>query len=401
MAERNLTGLRVLDFTRVLAGPYLNQMLRDLGAEVIKVEKIGKGADERGLPPFGPSGQSGYFMSYNRGKKSIAMDLKSPKAIELIMELAKTVDVVTENFKPGVMASLGLSYEDFKKVNPRIVMCSISLFGQTGPGSDMPGYDINAQSMSGFLWMTGDPDRMPMRCGTSIGDTNAATHALAAILAAVYRRERTGTGQYIDIALRDCLSAVMEVAVPRVTMSNNADKPHRSGTHHETMAPYGVFEAAEGGYIAIGCLNDAIWARLAKVIGRPDMAEDPRFLGSETRRKNLDEVVAAIEAYTKSQPTVAAAAEAFAKARVPATPVLDIAGVVADPGLNAREFFVEINDPLHGKAKLAGIPMRFSDTTVVNPAPPPLLGEHTDEVLSSIGLDAGRIKALRDEGVVA
>ena len=400
MTERNLTGLRVLDFTRVMAGPYLNQMLCDLGADVIKVERLGTGADERGLPPFGPSGQSGYFMSLNRGKKSLALDLKSPKAREIIFALAKTVDVVTENFKPGIIASLGLSYEAFKTVNPRLIMCSISLFGQVGDNTDLPGYDINAQATSGLLWMTGDPDRVPMRVGTSIADNNAGSHALGAILAAVYRRDRTGKGQYIDIAMRDCLTAVMETCVPSVTMSNNEFKPHRTGAHHGSMAPYGVFCGPGGSYIALGCLNEDIWARLCTTIGKPEMTGDPRYNSANKRYQHLADVISVIETWTTAQPDVESVVQALNQARVPATPVLDIAGVIADKTLNVRNFFVDIDDPVHGPVKLPGTPMRFSDTSVYNDAPPPLLGQHTDEILSSLGYEAADIKALHDQGVV-
>lgn len=399
MAEQNLAGIRVLDFTRVLAGPYLTQLLRDLGAEVIKIEQPGKGADERLLPPFG-NNQSGYYMMLNRGKKSVTLNLKAPEAREIALDLARRSDIVTENFKPGVMKSLGLSYEDFRKVKPDIIMCSISTFGQEGPYSQRVGYDIVAQAMSGLMWMSGDADRPPTRSGTSIGDVNCSAHALGAIGAALYYREKTGKGQYIDMSLRDCLSAILETAIPRYTMSGGSDRPMRSGRHHATMGPYGVFDAGRGNYIVLGALNPAIWSRLCTAMGRPDMIDDPRFVDTETRGGNLDAVVGAIEAWLQSFPTAEEPLAILEKNEVPSAPVLSIDKLVTDPQLNAREMLVEVDDPLFGPAILPATPMRFSETTVVNASPPPLLGENTAEVLKNLlGMTDGQIAALKDKKV--
>lgn len=403
MAERNLDGLKVLDFTRVLAGPYLTQMLRDLGAEVIKVEQPGTGADERGMSPI-LKGQSGFYMMLNRGKKSLTLNLKAPQAREIVFGLARQSDVVIENFKPGVMASLGLTYEAFRAVRPDIVMCSISTFGQEGPYALRPGYDIVAQAMSGLMWMTGDTDRPPMRSGTSIGDVNAGSHALGAVLAALYYREKTGKGQYIDLSMRDCLSAIMETAIPRYTMSGGTDKPHRSGAHHAQMAPYGVFHAGRDEYIVLGALNENIWARLCAVMGREDMIADPRFVGTAARGGTAETkamVIDAIETWLQTFSTVDEPLNLLEKAKVPAAPVLTIPQLVQDPQFRMRDMLVEVEDPVFGKVELPGTPMRFSETTVINAAPPPLLGEHTESLLSErLGLSGADIAALRADKVI-
>lgn len=400
MAERNLAGIVVLDFTRVLAGPYLTQMMRDLGAEVIKIEQPGKGADERVLSPIF-DGQSGYYMMLNRGKKSVTLNLKAPKAKEIIFKLAEQADIITENFKPGVMESLGFSYEAFKKVKPDIIMCSISTFGQKGPYSQRVGYDIVAQAMSGLMWMTGDTDRPPTRSGTSIGDVNAGAHSLGAILAALYYREKTGKGQYIDISLRDCLSAILETAIVRYTLSDGQDKPTRSGSHHATMAPYGVFDAGNENYVVMGALNEAIWARLCKAMNRLEMTDDPRYNSTTVRAKNIEGVTEAIEMWLKFFGDVNEALKILEDNGVPAAPVLTIEKLLKDEQFIMREMLVEVDDPVLGKSVLPATPMRFSETIVINNEPPPLLGANTEELLKSrVGLTDEEIAALRAEKII-
>lgn len=399
MTEKNLAGIRVLDFTRVLAGPYLTQLLRDLGAEVTKIEQPGKGADERALPPIA-NGQSGYYMMLNRGKKSVTLNLKDPKAKEIIFSLAKQTDIITENFKPGVMESLGLSYEAFQKIKPDIIMCSISTFGQKGPYSQRVGYDIVAQAMSGLMWMSGDADRPPARSGTSIGDVNAAAHALGATLAALYYREKTGKGQHVDISLRDCLSAIIETAIPRYTMSGGTDKPHRSGCHHATMGPYGVFDAGHGRYIVLGALNASIWARLCTAISREDMIDDPRYNSPTVRTQNLPDVVGAIEKWLQSFENIADALEILEVHEIPSAPVQSIEQLLEDPQFLMRDMIVEVDDPVFGRVKLPATPMKFSGTTVFNNEPAPRLGENTEEVLKSLGMNDAEIGELRNQKVI-
>ena len=383
MREKNLSDLRVLDFGRVMAGPYLGQIFADLGAEVIKIEQPGKGADERSFSPFG-KGQSGYFMLVNRGKKSITLDLKNPAAKDIVLKLVRISDIVIENFKPGVMKSLGLDYEELRAVNPQIIMCSISTFGQTGPYAQKAGYDIVAQAMSGIMWMSGDPDRPPMRSGSTIGDYNASTHAFGAIMAALHYKDRSGVGQHVDIALRDCLTAILETAIPRYTMTGGEDQLMRTGSHHETMAPYGIFKAANDKYVAIGALNPSLWERLCQAIGRPDLVNNPDFADSVVRGRNLPQVISIIEGWLKSYEDVKEPLAILEKNGIPAGPVLDIEGLFDDPQLKLRELFVEVTDPIFGKVVLTGTPMKFSETDSVTTNPPPMLGEHTEEVLTKL-----------------
>lgn len=383
MREKNLSDLRVLDFGRVMAGPYLGQIFADLGAEVIKIEQPGKGADERSFSPFG-KGQSGYFMLVNRGKKSITLDLKNPAAKDIVLKLVRISDIVIENFKPGVMKSLGLDYEELRAVNPQIIMCSISTFGQTGPYAQKAGYDIVAQAMSGIMWMSGDPDRPPMRSGSTIGDYNASTHAFGAIMAALHYKDRSGVGQHVDIALRDCLTAILETAIPRYTMTGGEDQLMRTGSHHETMAPYGIFKAANDKYVAIGALNPSLWERLCQAIGRPDLVNNPDFADSVVRGRNLPQVISIIEGWLKGYEDVKEPLAILEKNGIPAGPVLDIEGLFDDPQLKLRELFVEVTDPIFGKVVLTGTPMKFSETDSVTTNPPPMLGEHTEEVLTKL-----------------
>lgn len=400
MSEKNLSGLRVLDFSRVLAGPYLTQMLRDLGAEVIKIEQPGIGADERSLTPI-INGQSGYHMMVNRGKKSFTLNMKAPEAKDIIRGLVKKSDIVIENFKPGVMEKLGFSYEAIKKIKPQIIMCSISTFGQKGPYSQRVGYDIIAQAMSGLMWMSGDIDRPPTRSGTSIGDVNASTHALGAILAALYYREKTGKGQYIDISLRDCLTAILETAIPRYTMSNGQDKPMRSGRHHAQLAPYGVFAAGNNKYIAVGALNPAVWTRLCKAMNRLEMIDDPIYNTPMARGDHKKAVISAVEGWLQSFPDVNEAIKILQDHDVPVAPVLDIEELLNDPQLLMNNMIVEVVDPLFGPVKLPATPMQFSDTSVFNDSPPPLLGQQTEEILRDLlGLSERQIILLHKNKVI-
>lgn len=400
MAGRNYEGLRVLDFSRVLAGPYLTQMMRDLGAEVIKIERPGRGADERLLEPI-HDGQSGYYMMLNRGKKSVTLNLKDPQAKKIIFDLVKISDIVVENFAPGVMHDFGLNYEELRKQKEDIIMCSISTFGQEGPYSRRVGYDIVAQAMSGLMWMTGFADRAPLRSGTSIGDVNCSAHALGAIGAALYYREKTGKGQHIDMALRDCLSAILETAIVRYTMTNGKDQPMRSGNHHATMAPYGVYDAGNENYVILGALNPELWSKLCTAIGRPDMIDDPKYRTSSDRAKNLEELKSVLQGWLKSFPDVNEALAILEKNAVPSAPVLSIHQLVNDPQLLMRDMLVEIEDPIFGKVKVPATPMRFSETSVINAEAPPLLGANTEEVLEKLlGITQSEFAKLKADKVV-
>jgi len=400
---KNYEGLKVVDFTRVLAGPYLTMMLCDNGAEVIKIERPGTGADERAFEPHrkGVNGtQSGYYMMLNRGKKSITLDLNTPEAKEIVYQFVSKADLVVENFAPGVMKKLGFDYETLKEYKPDIIMCSISTFGQEGPLSKRPGYDIIAQASSGLMWMTGDIDRSPQRSGTSIADTNASTHALGAIGAALYYRNKTGKGQYIDISMRDCLSAVLETAIIRYTISNGEDKPMRSGSHHATMGPYGVYKAGDQKYVILAVLNPKQWTALTSAMGRPELDQDPRFATVSDRAKNIKEMVRIIEEWMQTFDDLQELLHILDAYKVPTAPVLNIEQVVNDEQYLMRNNLVEVEDPIFGKVKLPTTPMIFSETTVHNPVAPPLLGGNTEEVLKNVlNMPDEKIEELRAKNV--
>jgi crotonobetainyl-CoA:carnitine CoA-transferase CaiB-like acyl-CoA transferase len=250
------------------------------------------------------------------------------------------------------------------------------------------------------MWMAGDPDRPPARSGTSIGDVNAGSHALGAILAALYYREKTGKGQYIDISLRDCLSAILETAIPRYTMSSGQDKPHRSGPHHATIAPYGVFNAGRGSYVVLGALNQGIWGRLCTSMNCSELTEDPRYNSTTTRAQNLPDVIKMIETWLQSYEDVRQPLEILENNGVPSAPVQSIEQLMEDPQFLMRDMIVEVEDPIFGKVKLPATPMRFSETTVMNNESPPMLGGNTEEVLKSLGLSDEEIGELRSKKII-
>lgn len=387
MNERNYNGLKVLDFTRVLVGPYLTQILRDMGAEVIKIEAPVTGADERHFSPIveGVKGaQSGYYMMVNRGKKSVVLDLKDPDCKEAVYELIKWADVIVENFAPGVIKKLGFGYEEAKKLNPGVVYCSLSVFGQEGPEANFPGYDIIAQAMSGLLWLTGEENGRPMRSGTSIGDVNATGYALGAIGAALYYKEKTGKGQYIDISLRDLLVAELETGVVRYTLSKGQDDPMRSGAHHATMGPYGVYDCGKGRYCIVVAMTPKQWSALCRLMGEEEWGAQEKFKDSVARGSNINEVIEHVEKWLQSFDDFMDAIQLMRDVRIPCAPIMKISEVVKDPQWLMRNNMVRVNDPIFGEVDLPATPMIFSETSVFNDCPAPLLGEHTTEVLRDI-----------------
>lgn len=398
--DRPYEGLKVLDMGRVLVAPYLGQLLCDLGATVYKVEQPGRGADERSFEPIHHN-QSGYFMMLNRGKKSIVLDLKKPSAINIVKELVKKMDVVIQNFKPGVMDKLGIGYNELKKINPGIIMISVSIFGSEGPKSKLPGYDIIAQATSGLMWFTGNKDGPPMRSGTSIGDVNCAAHAGTALGAALWNRMRTGKGVHIDMSLRDCLSSVLETGIMRYTMTDGKDSPIRSGNHHATMAPYGVFNGPENAYFTMGVLSPALWERLCTLFGRPELINHPDFKDPGARARNIETTVKFVEDGLKALGTVKNVLAKMAEASIPCAKVMDIGEVLNDEQFILRNMVAEIDDPIFGPVKVPGAPFLFSEMKTGPQGPPPKLGEHTDEILEKeLGYGKKQIDDLCKQNVV-
>lgn len=390
--EAPLRGIRVLDLSRVLAGPFCSMILSDLGAEVIKVEMPGEGDDTRTYPPF-IGGLSSYFMSVNRGKKSVTLDLKKAEAREAIYRLAERSDIFLENFRPGVTARLGVDYENIRKVNLGIIYCSISSFGQTGPYASWPGYDIIIQGMGGLMGITGEPSRPPVRVGIAISDIGAGMWAAIAILAALRVREKTGVGQYIDISLLDGVVSWMTYAAGIYFATGRP--PERMGSAHPSMVPYQAFEAGDGKYLLIAAGNDRLWATLCEGMGLKELAEDPRFSTMDRRVENRGELIPILEREFRKRPRDEWL-ERLRRLGFPCGPVYTLDEVFRDPHVLSRGMLIEMEHPELGVIKQIGPPMKFSETPCTVGSPPPRLGEHTEEVLRAVaGYSDEEIERLR------
>ena len=394
---RPLEGIRVIDLTRVLAGPFATMILSDLGADVIKVELPGRGDDSRAFGPF-KNATSLYFFAINRGKRSVSLNLKAERGRGLLLDLVKQSDVLVENYSPGVMDRLGLGYDVLKKHNGRLIYAAISGFGHSGPDSQKPAYDILVQAMGGIMSITGWPDMPPTRVGMSTGDITAALFAAVGIVAALHQRDKTGVGQKVDVAMLDCQLAILENALSRFQVDGVPPRP--LGNRHPTITPFQAFKALDG-YFVVGAGNDAIWVRLCNAIARPDLATDPRFTTNASRTDALDEVVACLE-QAFARKTVAEWLAILEAAGVPCGPVNTIDHVVQNRQLKARNMLVEVEDPVAGTVMVPGNPIKLSD---VPREPPftraPAVGEHTEEVLSDlVGLSPADIEDLRRQGVV-
>ena len=391
-----LTDLLVLDVTRVLAGPFAGMVLADLGAEVIKVEMPGRGDDARGFGPFA-NGVSAYFASVNRGKKGLTLDLRAPDGRDLFLRLAEKADVVIENFRPGVMARLGLDYGSLRQRNPRLIYAACSGFGQTGPYAHRPAYDAVIQAMGGIMSLTGEEGGPPVRVGVSIADITAALCTVIGILGALHRREATGEGQMVDVAMLDCQVGILENAIARYFVGGQV--PERLGTRHPSITPFQAFETSDGSVVlALG--NDRLWQHFCRTVGRDDLCADERFATNHLRTQNYAELLPIMQEILRQHPT-AWWLEEMERAGIPCGPINRMDQLAADPQVAAREMIQEVVDPVAGPMKMAGVPIKFSSTPGAIAGPAPALGEHTDDVLSGLlGLDAGAIARLREEGVV-
>ena len=381
-----LEGLRVFDLTRILAGPTCTQLLGDLGADIIKVERPNAGDDTRKWgPPYvrdaagRDTTESAYYLSSNRNKRSITLDISKPEGQALARRLIAHCDVMIENFKVGDMARYGLSYADLKEEFPGLVYCSITGFGQTGPYAPRAGYDLLAQGIGGIMSVTGEPDRPPMKVGVGIADVMCGMYATVAILAALRHRERTGQGQYIDLALLDSQVAwLVNVGLNYLT---SGEVPQRVGNEHPNIVPYNVMPCADG-YVILAVGNDSQFAKFCAFAGRPDLAEDPRFTTNELRVRNRKALYDLLPEITRAK-TQAEWVDGLAKLGVPCSPVNTVDQVFADPQVRSRGMQISLPHPLAGKGSvdLIGNPIKFSETPVDYRRPPPTLGQHTEEVL--------------------
>lgn len=392
-----LEQIRVLDLSRVLAGPYCTMLLADLGADVIKVERPGSGDDTRQWGPPFVGGQSAYFLCCNRNKRSVTVNLKLSRGQELVRTLATRSDVLIENFLPGTLEQLGLGFEELSRINPRLVYCSITGFGQTGPLRNEPGYDIMIQGRAGVMSITGEPDGQPMKVGVAISDITAGLFAANAILAALLARERTGRGDRIDISLFDCTLAWLANVGSNYLIAGEV--PRRHGTAHPNIVPYQTFQAADDSVIvAVG--NDSQFQRFCHVIGRVDLAADPRFRTNALRVEHRGELLPLLADALRQRPSADWLA-AFERAQVPAGPVNSIDRVFHDPQIAARDMVWSVTHPTAGEIKLVGSPQKFTGTDAPPRLPPPVLGEHTQQILHDLlGLSDSEISQLRGQNVI-
>lgn len=391
-----LENITVIDLTRILSGPYCTMMLADFGARVIKIEVPGTGDESRLLGPH-INRESGYFMSVNRGKQSVTLDLRTSEGQELLKELTKKADILIENYRPGTMDKWGLGYEDIKKINPRLIYTSVSGFGHSGPYMKSPAYDIVIQGMSGLMSITGHPGGPPTRVGTSVGDIVPGLFATVGILMALYSRTFTGEGQRLDIAMFDALVAILENALIRYQADKTAPKP--IGNRHPVITPFDSFSTQDG-YIIVAAGNPKLFEKLCSILQLPEVLSDTRFCSPAARHANVDELKQILEqafsAFTQKQ-----ALKMLSHAGIPSAPINTIDQVVNDPQVAARHMIVDILHPVAGMLKLAGIPIKMSKTPGEIQAPAPLLGQHTEEVLSSfLGLTPEEIDGLRERKVI-
>jgi crotonobetainyl-CoA:carnitine CoA-transferase CaiB-like acyl-CoA transferase len=393
-----LAGYRVLDFTQYLAGPTATRLMAEMGAEIIKVEQA-PGGDPTRVFPFIKDGRSVYFIQQNRGKKSLCLDLKSPTAIEIIRALIPQIDIVIENYGPGVLEKRGLDYASLRALNPRLIMCSISAFGRKSPMAHLTGYDYIAQAVSGIMHMTGDPDGPPRFVGVAIADGISGVHAFASLGYALLHRERTGQGQYIDISMVDSLYHMQSVEVQMYAASGGKYTPMRFGIHHHLSCPQGVFRGPKG-WIVILAL-DRQWPNVARALGRPDLSDDPRFATAGKRGKNKHILIPMIEEWLQSFPTDEAALEALGQHRVPAGPVLSIEETTKHPHFIARNMVRQVSDPILGEVTIPGFPFKFSEFPEELTLQAPFLGEHNGEVLTQyLGRSGEEVEAFYRQGVL-
>jgi len=399
-----LSHIRVLDLSRVLAGPWAGQNLADLGAEVIKVERPNVGDDSRAFGPPWVKDRAGrdtkdsaYFTSANRGKKSITVNISSPAGQAIVRELARASDVLIENYKFGDLARYGLGYDDLKTLNPRLIYCSITGFGQTGPYRERPGYDFMIQGMGGMMSVTGEPGGEPMRAGVPVADIIAGMYASIAICAALAHRADSGKGQHLDLALLDAQIALL--AYQNTNYFATGTPPGRIGNLHPNIVPYQPFRTSDGEVI-IACGNDNLYRKFCDAAGCPELAGDARFATNGKRVENRVELTRLLQEIFARRPT-REWLELLETAGVPNGPINDVAQVFEEPQVRARGVRVELEHPVAGKLPTVASPMRFSGTPVEHKLAPPLLGEHTEEILrEGLGRSAAQIAALRAEGAI-
>jgi len=396
--QHALSGYRVLDLSRILAGPYCTMILGDQGAEVIKVERPGIGDDTRTWGPPFAGGESAYYLCCNRNKKSVVVDLKQAAGVEVVRELAAHSDVMVENFTPGLMKRFGLDYESLREVNPRLVYASITAYGQEGPYRDRPGYDMVLSAVGGLMWITGERDGDPCKVGVAVTDVLTGVYASGAITSALLWRERSGQGQYLDISLLDVeVSGLANIASNYLVAGQEAV---RHGTAHESIIPYQVFKTRDRP-IAIAVANQKLWVNFCGLVGKEEWLEDPRFESNPKRVENRDALLPLVEGLFADK-TCEEWMDLLLDAAIPCGPVNNMEHLFADPQVHHRDMVAEVPHPTIGSLRLVGIPIKYSETPGDIRLHPPLLGEHTDDVLSNVLEYApDKIRELKERGAVS
>jgi crotonobetainyl-CoA:carnitine CoA-transferase CaiB-like acyl-CoA transferase len=394
-----LDGYKVLDFTHFVAGPTTTRLMAGMGAEILKVELAPHGDRSREFD-YVRDQRSAFFIQQNRGKKSICVDLRRREGVELIKQLVPKVDVVVENFAPGVISKMGLGYEVLKAINPKIIMCSISALGQTGPLADDAGFDFIGQAYAGITSLIGEEDGPPYMPMVAIGDVSAGAHAMGAIACALLHRERTGQGQYIDVSLLDTYFHCQTIGVQLCSASQGAREMKASGLHHSLACPAGVFKGQKR-WIIILAMTDKQWVSLCEAIGRPDLRADARFARARDRVQRRDEIIRTIEHWLAAMPSDDASVETLRSHRVPVAPILSVREATEHPHLIARGTVRTVNDPILGEFKIPGFPLRFSGYPEELEFDAPMLGEHNASILGQyLGYTPARVIELETSGVL-
>lgn len=391
-----LEGVKVLELSRTLAGPFCSMQLADMGADVLKVEQPGLGDETRSYIPPEIDGISTYFMSLNKNKKAITLNLKTEEGQKIVKELVKETDVLVENFRNGTMEKFGLSYDTLKEINPKLVYCAVSGFGRTGPMKDEPAYDLLMQGFGGLMSVTGEAEQAPVKVGFSIVDLATGLYAALGVMMALFSRQTTGKGQYVEASLLDTVVSLSNYLGQGVLA--NGEAPGRHGSAHPTLVPYQAFETKDG-YAIIAVPNDRLWRKMCDALGLPELKDHPKYAVNVNRVEHREELVQLLTDFTK-QRNSAEIIQKLKEAGVPSGPINNLADLLAHPQVEARNLIQEVEHPTIGMLKMLGIPVKLSETPGTVRKAPPLLGENTEEVLQKQGYSKEDIAKLKEQGVI-